>query len=219
MLKSIVFSKHDHGVNSLKSGTLYIEGDGHGRDLRASVNGGAGWVGFVPNQINSIELGTGPGNDLLVRVGDMRLVFAQYGTGAPLLAIDNTNSVIEASVPIAFTGDFGIAFANGDELKKNPVKWSQIANVTTTSSAIPLPAGYATVADLVDGAIEGMIVARVGNEYVSSVIPAAAISSYPAVFPIHQGAAHVASFTFNAATDTSFGVTVTAADQVIVLMR
>jgi hypothetical protein len=220
MLKTIVFSKHDHGTSKLTKGTLYLEDSNSGFRLRsyAEANDGRNWVSFIPDIINSPQLESAPGEDSLVRIGDMRLVFSQYGTDSTLLAIDNTNSVIEAGVPIAFTGDFGINFANGDVLKKNPVKWTQIADVTTTST-VPLPAGYATVADLVGGAIEGMIVARVGNEYVSSVIPAAAISSYPAEFPIHQGAAHVASFTFNAATDTSFGVTVTAADQVIVLMR
>jgi hypothetical protein len=81
------------------------------------------------------------------------------------------------------------------------------------------PFGFATVADLFAFATEGMIVVRDGTEYTSSTIPAVAVSSFPATFPIYKGGSLLASMTFTSPTDTIFDVTIHSADEVKVFYR
>ena len=128
------------------------------------------------------------------------------------------SGAIVSSSNVEFTSS-GVKFSNGDYITQNPVRWTMIADTNVTDTAISLPPGYATVGDLLYGAIEGMLVAKAGTEYVSAGIPAAAVTGYPASFPIHKGGSEVGSFTFTAATDTTFTVTVGSADNIKVFMR
>jgi hypothetical protein len=116
----------------------------------------------------------------------------------------------------------GTPTSDGDATTKAYVdlknRWTLMADVNSTST-VPLPAGFNTVIDLMLGSIEFMLVTRTGNEYVSSVNPVQGIVAYPATFPVHKGGTHIASFTFNSSTDTTFDITVNSATQVKMFYR
>ena len=106
-----------------------------------------------------------------------------------------------------------------DSAVADPIRWTMIAETNVTDTAVPVPAGFIFVDEILSTKIELMIVSRNGTEYVSSVTPTAAVTGYPAVFPLYKGSTQVGSFTFTSETDTTFTVTVNSSDNIKVFMR
>lgn len=217
-MKKFIYSNLDSGSDgNLKAGEVFAYDNDQSLRMRANTDNG--YVEFIPTFIDTRVSDWNGTNAFEVYVGNRDLEFRSYPNNTTMLKFNVQNETLNTDFTFSFgNSNKGIYFGNGDFLNKNPVKWTLIADRGLTDTAVPLP-GYATVADLLSGAIEGMLVAKVGNEYVSTVIPAAAVVGYPASFPIHKAGSEVGSFTFGAATDTTFTVTVGSADNIKVFMR
>lgn len=228
-MKKITYSDIDSSSDfNLKNGELYIN---DGINLRVRVvnsqynDNYREYLEYLPSVLDS-NIQQGSNEQFSIYLGDRNLRFATLQNNNTILSIEGMNNQIICNADFMTNGwvnitnsNVGIQFGNGDTIKKNPVKWTLLADRNLTDNAVPLSTnGYATVADLFNDTVEFMVVANVEGDYVSSVIPAAAVTSFPANFTVHNGSVVVASVTFAAGTNNTYAVT-SNADNVKVYKR